>query len=438
MEIIKAVSSVLNCPSRPMYVAYSGGVDSHVLLHCVSELMDNYPQHQYTAIHINHGLSSNADQWQQHCQQICRQLDIAFISHQVVLDNIPRTSLEAQAREARYAAIDNATPDNAVILLAQHVDDQLETFLLQLKRGAGPKGLSSMAALQQGNGARQYRRPFLAISRQQILDYASQHELDWQEDESNQDSRFDRNFLRQRIVPLLLQRWPAMATSVSRSAALCAEQQSMLDEISQQHLNGMLGEDGCLAIDALLALSSRWQKQVIRLWLSQQQIPLPNAKVMALIEPELLRSSGDAEACIQWQDWQLRKFNQQLYVLSEPLLPALENKVWRGEKELTLAEQQIRVQFDYQDNQGIQLGYDNQKAIIRLGFGSFAETFKPAGERHSKPLKKWFQLWQVPPWKRASIPLVYVNGELAMVVGISVAEQFSSGKQTIWIRQVED
>ncbi|WP_438864175.1 tRNA lysidine(34) synthetase TilS [Neptunicella sp.] len=436
MELIQAISRYLNCPSRPIYVAYSGGVDSHVLLHCINQLMDDYPQHQYVAIHVNHGLSPNAQHWQLHCQQVCQQLDIALQVVQVNLQQTPRTSIEAQARDARYAAINQATPDNALIFLAQHINDQLETFLLQLKRGAGPKGLSSMPAVQDGQGQRRYIRPLLHNSREQILAYAKLHNLHWQEDESNQDSRFDRNFLRQQILPELLERWPGLASSVARSAQLCAEQQSMLDEISQQHLSTIQLDNGCLDISQLLALTSSWQKQVIRLWLSQQHIPLPSAKVMGLIEPELLRSPQDSEACIQWQDWQLKVFNQQLYILSDTPLPEREKKVWRGEKQLSLAGDQIKVEFSYQDNQGSLLCFAHRKSIIEIGFGSLNDSFKPAGERHSKPLKKWLQQWQIPPWQRGVIPLVYVDGQLAMLVGLCVAEMFSSGENKVWIKSL--
>ncbi|MDN4500947.1 tRNA lysidine(34) synthetase TilS [Alteromonadaceae bacterium BrNp21-10] len=425
----------LSISPRTIAVAYSGGVDSHVMLHALCQLRAQFPQHQYCAVHIHHGLSDNADDWLVHCQQTCVQLAIEFIGHKVLVNQGPRTSLEATARDARYQAIESLVPANSLVLLAQHQNDQLETVLLQLKRGAGPKGLSAMAGLKSASNGIEYARPLLALSRSQIEEYAQQQQLNWIEDESNSNEAFDRNFLRQQIIPSLLSRWPGMAKAVSRSAALCAEQQQLLDEVSHNHLMRIQDDQLRLNIHLLSELSSAWQAQVVRLWLSQQSIPMPPAAIIELLPKELLQTADDSHACLQWQQWQLRKYNGLLYVLTAPAEVELELISWQGQALFNIGENQPALLIDSNDNGGQLLQLATAAVDIQIGFGRLGTVFKPKGERHSKPLKKWMQLWQIPPWQRQQIPLVFVDGQLAMVMGYGVAEAFSQGQVNYWIKQ---
>ena len=207
MSVLSTLREQLSC--EPLFsathiiVAYSGGVDSHVLLHALHSIkQESEHDFQLSAIHIHHGLSKHADQWQTHCQQVCTQLNIAFQTANVSVEALPRQSLEAQAREARYNKLVELAPVNSQVLLGQHQDDQLETFLLQLKRGAGPKGLSAMnrawvsPCLLQPDKQVGFYRPLLDIRQHTIMDYAQQHILKWCEDESNQNTDFERNFFR--------------------------------------------------------------------------------------------------------------------------------------------------------------------------------------------------------------------------------------------------
>ncbi|MEP2651787.1 MAG: tRNA lysidine(34) synthetase TilS [Paraglaciecola sp.] len=415
------------CEANDVVVAYSGGVDSHVLLHALSELRQS---HEYTfklhAIHIHHGLSQNADIWQAHCQQVCADLNVAFQTANVAVEAQARQSLEAQARDARYQKLVELAPADSHILLGQHQDDQLETFLLQLKRGAGPKGLGAMnpqwaVTLAVGKESKtvNFYRPLLNVSQQHVLEYAEQQHLKWVEDESNQDAKFDRNFLRLDVLPILQSRWPELASSVSRSAQLCAQQQDMLDEISAEKLNNMRTSENSLPVSELSKLNENWLHQVVRYWLSQQGISNPSLAVLQQLLPQVLLAAADASPILQWQSWQFRRFNQQLYVIPEPVdLPEFET-LWQGESTMNLPGGLDGLCFSQSNNE-----LDSSQAYLTINpnlgpitvrLGGYSAKFKPQGSQYSKPIKQWFKLWKVPPWVRDNTLIIVQNKE---VVGL--------------------
>lgn len=424
------LKSYLLKEQQELVVAYSGGVDSHVLLHALATLRQ---QHHFglSAIHIHHGLSDNADVWLEHCTEVCEQLSVPLQWAKVTLTKQPRQSLEALAREARYSKLQELAPDNSTILLGQHQDDQLETVLLQLKRGAGPKGLAGMARDWQvstdldSKAAKtvDYFRPLLDISQVQILDYAKQHKLLWQEDESNQDTDFERNFLRQQVLPVLTTRWPEFAKSVSRSASLCAEQQALLDELSQEKLLAVQTPENILNIAQLVELSETWQRQLVRLWLARQNIPSPSQAVLHQLKGELFAASDDANPIIQWQNWQFRRFDQQLYVVLISGDLAGTRIDWNGESRISLPQKLGCLNFSTKTmttagQESPVCALDPEAGQISLRFGGYADKFKPLGERQSKPLKQWFKHWKIPPWQRDKVAIV-MQGEQVQALLLS-------------------
>ena len=214
---------------RHFLVSFSGGLDSSVLLYRLVRWREQDPTVQLRAMHIHHGLSANADDWVAHCRQICQQWQVPLLVERVALAD-EGLGIEAHARQARYQAFRSALMPGEVLVTAQHLDDQCETFLLALKRGSGPTGLSAMAGESDFAGTK-LLRPLLNESRDSLHRWAIAHQLSWIEDESNQDDAYDRNFLRLRIVPLLNARWPHFAEAVARSANLCGEQEQLLDEM---------------------------------------------------------------------------------------------------------------------------------------------------------------------------------------------------------------
>ncbi|MEP4100211.1 tRNA lysidine(34) synthetase TilS [Paraglaciecola sp.] len=414
--------------AHDIVVAYSGGVDSHVLLHALSELKQSQEYvFNLHAIHIHHGLSQNADIWQTHCQQVCSDLNVAFQTANVAVEAQARQSLEAQARDARYQKLVELAPADSHILLGQHQDDQLETFLLQLKRGAGPKGLSAMnqqwsVATAKGTESKtvNFYRPLLEVSQQSILEYAQQQKLKWVEDESNQNAQFDRNFLRLDVLPILQSRWPELASSVSRSAQLCAQQQEMLDEICAEKLVHIQTNKNCLDLNELLKLNEKWLHQVVRYWLSQQGVSSPSLAVLQQLLPQVLLAAEDATPILQWQSWQFRRFNQQLYVIPEPVDLSAFETVWQGESTMNLPEGLGALCFSQSNNQ-----LDSSQAYLTINpnlgpltvrLGGYSSKFKPKGSQYSKPIKQWFKLWKVPPWIRDNTLIIIQNQDVIGLV----------------------
>ena len=289
-RVVEAVQQFItrleNKPSR-YWVAYSGGVDSHVLLHALHNLGE-----PVTAIHVHHGLNALANAWQQHCQSVCAAMQLPFYMTQLHIQCGPKDSWEAEARKARYAYFASMVPQGDLLLTGHHQEDQAETVLLQLLRGAGPKGLSAMPA---------HKGPLLTVSRQEILVYAKQHQLVWVEDESNLNERYARNYLRQRVMPLLKQRWPSMAATLSRSARLCAESEGLLAEYAQQLLAACQVTEG-LSIPALKQLSVAQQKLVLRHYLQRRAFPLPSEIKLETILNNVVYARLDRKPVVQWAD----------------------------------------------------------------------------------------------------------------------------------------
>lgn len=412
--------------AKHLVVAYSGGVDSHVLLHVLHSLKvsEGY-DFELSAIHIHHGLSENADTWQQHCQQVCQQLNIPFQTANLVLELKPRQSLEALARDMRYQKLQELAPVYSQVLLGQHQDDQLETFLLQLKRGAGPKGLSGMSrAWSVKTDATQYKqlsyyRPLLDVSRQDILAYAQLHHLKWVEDESNQDVQFERNFLRQRVLPVMQERWPTLARTVSRSASLCAEQQALLEESCEEKLQGLRSGENSLDISGLQLLSQAWMHQVVRYWLNQQGIQSPSMAVLNRLKPEVFEAKDDATPILQWQGWQFRRFDQLLFVIAVPAAKVDFKQRWQGEKLISLPDDFGELEFIHVSSaEGIdnyQLRFDPNLGPIDIRIGGYSAKFKPQISPHSKPIKQWFKQWKIPPWKRDKAIILSQNDSVLSV-----------------------
>ncbi|KXI27509.1 tRNA lysidine(34) synthetase TilS [Paraglaciecola hydrolytica] len=419
-ELQTKLIPVLASSQHAIVVAYSGGVDSHVLLHCLSVLRkQGVINNPISAIHIHHGLSANADEWVKHCQQVCQGLGLSLQAAKVNVNKQARQSLEAVARSARYAKITELVPEHAVVLLAQHQDDQLETVLLQLKRGAGPKGLAGMAALAEqvsdtGKTVR-FLRPLLSTSQADIMAYAKEQNLKWIEDESNQNTDFERNFLRHRILPALTKKWPELAKTAARSVQLCAEQQLLLDEISVQKLADIRAEQHSLLVPPLLEMSTAWLHQLVRVWLAESGISAPSQTLLHKLKPELLEAKADANPILQWGNWQFRRFDQRLFVI-----PAVEpihahTLVWQGQTLIKLPEPLGTLAFlssAEQPNQSNSLLFDSDLGELKLYFGGYTQRFKPANSPFSKPLKQWYKEWKVPPWQRDKIVLFTQNKEV--------------------------
>lgn len=403
----------------PLLLGYSGGLDSHVLLALLAEFVAEHPGFSLKVVHVHHGLNPLADAWAEHCRATCASLGLDCEVVRVAVRVGPRESLEAKAREARYAALAARLPAGGCLLTAHHQDDQLETLLLALKRGAGPRGLAAMAASQPFAGG-ELRRPLLPFSRAELQAWAQARELCWIEDDSNQDERFDRNFLRQRVLPLLLARWPSLGATASRSAELCAEQEVLLAELAAEDLARAQRPDGSLCLASLEGLSAPRRHQLLRHWLRGLTGQVPSRQQLLRIWPEVVLAQADARPELHWAAGSLRRFQGRLYQvpvlapvsaaplplpLAQPLsLPA-------GLGCLTL----------HQVATGAQLRTPNRDEPVTVRFAAPGGLrLQPLGRAGSRPLKKLWQEYGIPPWQRGRWPLLFFGEQLVAAAGLFV------------------
>lgn len=283
---------IANYPS--LIIAYSGGVDSHVLLHRIASYRKKNPELVIQAVHVNHQLNPNSDQWALHCEKICNDLNIPIFIEKIALNLKPGDSLEEEARHARYEVLKKYIRKDAALLTAHNLNDQAETFLLQALRGAGPKGLSAMPSIKKfGEGF--LIRPLLSIPRDKLEQYAREHQLKWIEDESNVDSRFRRNFLRNDIFPLLKKQCPAVMQNFSRSARLSAHHEKMISEIVKSDFEKIKTNDVAkIDLKKIREFSHEKQRLLLREWFSQNNLRMPNEKHLKQIQKDVISASPDA------------------------------------------------------------------------------------------------------------------------------------------------
>jgi len=395
--LLRELLQTLHSLPRPSgyLVAYSGGLDSTVLLHALASLGDEL-QRPLRAVHVHHGLQPRADQWAEHCRRQCRRLGVPF--HLVRLDLRPerRQSPEALARRARYQALADLQAPGEMVLLAHHAGDLSETLLLQLLRGAGPRGLAAMApvkAWKQGWLA----RPLLHLGRPLLQRWAQAQGLSWIEDPSNADLAIPRNYLRHRILPPMRQRWPALDTTLGRAAAHCAEAAELLAELAELDLARCRAHNPWqLVWPSLAELSSARRRNLLRHWLLAQERPLPSRAVLARLAEELLDAGPQAQPRVHWPGGEVRRYRERLYLFPEPLpeAPGAVVLPWRDPGPLELP--------------------------AGLGELQWLGAFPPGGVevRFSAPgqglggLKKRFQALGIPPWLRPRLPLVHSEGGL--------------------------
>lgn len=433
--------------SNRLVLGLSGGLDSRVLLHLLAELKQQQPQLQILAVHVHHGLSDHADAWLQQCQQWAQQSNIDFVAERVQLELGSRVSLEQAAREARYQALAKHIDSRSILLTAHHQGDQLETFLLALKRGSGPKGLSAMAQTMEF-AAGQLVRPLLSVSRQQLHQYATEHQLDWVEDESNADTRFDRNFIRHNVAPVLKQRWPNIEKSVARSAALCAQQESLLKDLLYTRYQEMLGSQGQLAIEALKGQSQAARGALLRLWLQEQGFAMPSEKQLLQLWQDVALAQSDAAPIFCYGETQIGRHQNCLWVFEKSQDASQLCLEWPIEKPLELPDSLGRLQLIKRTEhetafEAKQLGATSIQTLslpantdsLRVVFSATGIHAHPEGRQHGRALKKLLQEWQIPTWQRHRIPFVVDGNELVAAANLCVGQAYSGADyQLIWYR----
>lgn len=412
--------------SAPLCVAFSGGPDSSALLHALAQLPAARLR-GLRAVHIDHGLHADSAAWSDHCRRFCASLELPCEVVQVQVDTAGGRGIEAAAREVRYQALAAQLQPGEYLLLGHHRDDQAETVLLKLLRGAGPEGLAGMRALRPFARG-QLWRPLLGLSRQTLRDYVQAHQLSCIDDPSNADTRLARNQLRHEILPRLTAHWPQAVDSIIHSAALS---RAAADALQTQWLaaEGKLLDPGNGSLDAAgwQALAPALREPLLDHWLHSRQLPAPTTAQRREIARQCGARAGQ-QPCIRWPGAELHIWKGRLWAL--PPLQVIDETweaKWSGEP--------LRLP----DGGMLSLHDDGARLItplqVRLRRGG--ERIRPAGDAHTRELRALFQHGGVPPWQRAGCPLLYEQRELVAVAdrwinarGVSIFE--SSGSQPQW------
>jgi len=411
-------------PASPLRVALSGGVDSVVLLHGLAALRADGLVGKLDAVHVDHGLHPDSATWAAACAAHCAELGMPLKSVTVTVPLRPGDSPEAAARAVRYAALGEGLAQEACLLTAHHGDDQMETVLLQLLRGAGPAGLAAMPGCRAFAGG-WLIRPLLDFTRAELEAWARSRGLVWQEDPSNEDCLPGRNYLRLKVLPTLRQRWPAAAASLGRSAGHCAEAQRLLEELGAIDLAAVAADDG-LRAGSLAQLSEARQRNLLRLWLRRRGLPLPGARRLQTVVEALIPARRDARAEVNWSGASLRKYRDRVFALNASQLETLAHRpqpsVWRSVgTSLALGPGMGSLSWVSDPAGGIDDSWLEQ-APLEIRFRRRGEQVEPAGGTHHRRLKTLFQEIGVPPWWRGHVPMVFAQNRL-----LAIADRWLSG-----------
>ena len=398
-------------------IAFSGGLDSSVLLHLLADWARSEGLPPLSAIHVHHGLQPAADAWPEYCAQFCARLDIPL--EVVRVQVAPGASLEQAARRVRYAAFAERLGSGEVLLGAQHRDDQAETLLLRLLRGAGVRGLAAMPDVRSmGRGS--LVRPLLEVSRAELEDYARANGLAWVEDPSNQQLEYSRNFLRRQVLPLLQQRWPRAASSLARTAALMAEAQHLLDELAQQDLAAAQAGSDCrwlnlpsLALAPLRELTSARQRNALRHWLAGLTLA-PDENHWAGWEC-LRDAKPDATPRWRLEGGELQRSGERVWWLPDGWLASVSGPVdWPDPS----------VELQLPGNGSLRLEGAPPIGRLQIRYRSGGEVMAVSG-RGRRDLKRLLNEAAMPAFARKRLPLLYCNGELIAVANLP---QLSAGR----------
>jgi len=422
---IDCINSILPPNTKQIFIAYSGGVDSHVLLHLAA--LNEDLRSNMTAVYIHHGLQLEADAWARHCQTIALSLGVSFKEINVKIDEDSGKSLEELAREARYQALKPLLGLHDVVLLAQHREDQMETVLLQLFRGAGIQGLSGMpSTIAFGKGL--MCRPLLDVSKQVIDEYAVENQLSWVEDPSNKSNEFDRNFLRNQIVPQLKEKWPALDKTIARSARHCANAQRMSEGLARELFNQVVNEtDHTLNLSKLCVLETNKQSLVIRQWFKAKQLRMPSEKVVLGIINQVINAKESSTPEIKGQGYSIRRYREKLFCLKPNKILDVKNLLWSKGVQVIEINDNSKLSL-FESTQGIPKGIWAD-AEVEVKFRQGAEKISLPGRKGRHSLKKLYQEKGIPPWQRNSIPLIYLDGHLAAVANLWISADYFSQKQ---------
>lgn len=439
-----ALESLYRLPVKSKYViAYSGGVDSHVLLFCCAKL-----KVPVRAVHVHHGLQSVADEWVEHCKKNCEQLGVHLDIVYVDAAQKKSKSPEEAARDARYQALSDSLQEGDCLITAQHQNDQAETILLQLFRTASTAGLSAMPD-KRLIGEHVQIRPLLSFSRTELVSFAQENNLQWIEDPSNQELAFDRNYVRSEILPRLTKRWPAMVAQLATVAELQSNNLNVLEDMAAIDLANVIVELdfqsiycryevlSVLSVPLLSDLSDARLFNLLRYWVVSTIDVSPTRNLLLELQKFITEVQVDANPVRTYAGFEYRRYQNKLYLLkiiSEP--EDMDIVSWKPLAPLVLSGKKVRMTAVKTMGNGLRL--ELMEEMLNVRFRQGGEHFHPAYRQHSQSLKKLLQEEGVPPWERSSFPLLYFKDECIAVIGLWWAKHYAVGEGSEgWVIKAE-
>lgn len=410
-------------------LGFSGGLDSSVLLEA---LVRAGLGARVTAVHVNHGIATDAGAWARHCRHVAERHGLAFRVEEISVS--PGGNLEARAREARYEAYRRHLTRGDKLWLAHHRSDQAETLLLRLMRGAGSRGLAGMAGRSTTHAGIEVVRPLLGLSRDELKDIAHQWDLSWIDDPSNLDTTFDRNFVRLEVMPLLQQRWPGAAERVAVTADRLREDALLLDELACLDLDHCNVAEDRLDLAPFRELSAHRQRNLLRGWLGRRGFSPPDARVLQRVVDEVITARPDAEPRVDWPAGVFMRYADRLWLLEqEALLPWSGEATWTPGRTTNLNLGVLRIEIAAEG--------EPADLVLPVDRGDFVMRPKTGGERlllrgHHRKVKEAWRVAGVPPWRRGQLPLFWHNDELVAVPYFGVADNWQpdEGEPTLRLR----
>jgi tRNA(Ile)-lysidine synthase len=404
-------------------IALSGGLDSTVLLVALAQLQRAGSLHaELRALHVDHGLHADSAAWGTACAALAAAWSVPLESVRVSIPGQPGASPEAAARAARYAALAARVQPGEVLLTAHHADDQLETILLQWLRGGGLRAVAGMATLGPFGRDAWHARPLLDFTRDELAVWAAAQRLSWLEDPSNQDPRFDRNYLRLAVLPLLRGRWPGVAHTTGRVAEFARDALLAEAAIVARDLPAVL-RGSALDLHALQLLEGPRQRAVLRAWLAGLGLPAPPARTLAALLHDMRHAAADRNPESRWPGVVVRRYRGHLHAGPASVARVAAAR-WDGAACLTWsAGSSLELVADS--------GNGLSRARLPARFDVVPRTpgagFRPGGGAHRRPLRKWLQEHDVLPWRRDTLPLICADGRLLAVADLGVAAEFAAG-----------
>lgn len=436
--IIEMVSAALDgSAAMALCVAFSGGPDSTALLHALAQL----PEARgcgLRALHVDHGLYADSVEWVKRCADFCETLDVPLTAIRVQVDDARGEGVEAAARRARYAAFAANLDEGEWLALGHHRDDQVETVLLKLLRGAGPEGLGGMRALRPF--ARGFLwRPLLETPRESLRKYLADNALSHIDDPANADPRFARNVLRREITPRISRHWPHAEVSILHAAQLCRAAADYINAAAQTALAGLRRDADTLDVTGWLALPEALRAPVLDAWLHARGFSAPPDASRAELEKQAAHASEDSTPVVVWPGAEVRIWDSRLHAMP-PLAQAPQGwqREWNGAP-LVLPPDcgELRIEPESPGSTAAAGTPFDPPLIVRFRRGG--ERIKPAGDLHTRELRDLFQQARVPPWLRVRCPLVYENEELIAVADLWISERGKTvfdacGARPRWVR----